>query len=99
MKLVKRLRRRRDGLQQPDEIRSERDKLEYYVTHEAKSRRLQLMAFGAKQALDWVLDNRQGMASSRLLNLTEFALKMEKRSPVKLVPRVRRVDRDIATSR
>jgi hypothetical protein len=84
----RRLPRRRDGLQQPSEIRAERDKLEQYAKFDAKSRRLQLIAFGAKTALDWVLDNRQGMAASRLLNLTEFALKMEKRSPVKLVPRV-----------
>jgi hypothetical protein len=83
-----RLPRRRDGLQQPSEIRAERDKLDFYVKHDAKNRRLQLMAFGAKTALDWVLDNRQGMASTRLLNLTEFALKLEKRSPVTLVPRV-----------
>lgn len=93
MKIIARRRlphRRRDGLQQPSEIRSERDALERYVTGDAKSRRLQLIAFGAKQALDWVLDNRQGMAMTRLLDLTAFALKIERRPPLKCVPRIQR---------
>lgn len=85
----RRLPRRRDGLHQPETIRAERDRLAHYVDHAAKSQRLQLMAFGAKQALDWALDNRDDMRPSRLLDLTEFALQMQRRKPMRLVPSVR----------
>lgn len=97
MKVVRPRRpRRRDGVQQVDEIRGERDKLVHYVAHDAANLRLQLMAFGAKQALDWVLDNRQGMAVTRLLNLTEFALKLKRRRPLRVVPTLERVTHDSA---
>lgn len=87
-----RLSRRRDGLQQPAVIRAERDDLIAFLADKAKNQRMSLMAYGAKCALDWVLDNRSGFQVSKSLDLVTFALKWQRRPSLKTVPTIRRKD-------
>lgn len=86
---VVRARRRRDGLQQPERLRVEFEQLTAYVNRRAPNRRMQLMAFGMQTALRWALDNRDDANPMRLLDLTQFALKLEPRT-LALVPRLQR---------
>lgn len=88
MKVV-RLRRRRDGLHLPETLRAELHALSAYVNRRAPNRRLQLMAFGMETALRWATDNGNNMNPMRLLDLTQFALKLEPRT-LALVPRLQR---------
>lgn len=86
---VVRVRRRRDGLHLPERLRAELDQLTAYVNRRAPNHRMQLMAFGMQNALRWATNNRDDMNPMRLLDLTQFALKLEPRT-LALVPRLQR---------
>lgn len=88
-----RARRRRDGLHQPERLRGELAALARYVDREAPNRRLQLMAYGMQAALKWATNNRDDMNPTRMLDLTKFALRLERKTPLRLVPRLRRIDK------
>lgn len=85
---LKRLPRRRDGLHQPATIREEAEQLKKYVNSQAPDRRLQLMAYGAFRALEWALNNRDDMKMSRMLDLTAFALRFKRKTPLRIVPQL-----------
>jgi len=86
---VVRTRRRRDRLHQPEVLRAEVQRLVDYVNRRAPNHRLQLMAFGMQNALRWATNDRDDMNPMRLLDLTQFALKLEPRT-LALVPRLQR---------
>lgn len=50
---------------------------------------MKCMSFGAQNALRWATNNRDDMNPMRLLDLTQFALKLEPRT-LALVPRLQR---------
>lgn len=87
---VVRVSRRRDGLHTPERLRAEFEQVTAYVDKRAPNRRMQLMAFGMQTALRWALNNRDDMNPMRLLDLTQFALKLEPRTRLELVPRLQR---------
>lgn len=81
--------RHRDGTRFRQELDAEAAELERYVERHAANRRLQMFAFGARIALDWVrLRPWEGgeLNPMRMLSLTEFALKLRGRKPVNRVP-------------
>lgn len=65
----------------PDLLERELAALEKYIADDAPNRRMQLMAFGAKVALQFAIDPIQHAAPTRLLDCTKFALKMKHRRP------------------
>lgn len=69
----------------PEMLAKEVAALERYL-EDAPNRRMQLMAFGAKVALQWATDSTQNPAPTRLLDWTQFALKLKRRAPPKTVP-------------
>jgi hypothetical protein len=82
-------RRRRDGLQLPERQRAELAALARYVDLKAPNRSLQLLAYGAQVALRWATNNHDDMNPMRLLDLTAFGLRLERKTPLRLVPRLR----------
>lgn len=84
--MVIKFRRRRSGRRySADERRDEIAALGRYVRREAPSRWMKAYALGAKQALQWVDDSSRGgdMNPMRMLDLTEFALRMQSPAPLR----------------
>lgn len=79
--------RKRNYDRKPDgAVRLELDKVRSIVAREA-DRKIQLMAFGAANALAWVLGNpEENLAVSRLTDLTVFALKLRRKPKLRTVP-------------
>lgn len=86
-------RRRRDGIHLPERLRAELADVARFVAGKAGNRRIQLMAYGMEAALKWATNNRDDMNPMRMLDLTQFALRLERKAPLRLVPRLRRIDK------